>query len=969
MKFKSILLIVLFPTLLIAQNKNPNEWTVVNTYEIPGKASGITWDGTWLYSGLYSSPGDDNRIFKIDPSDGSYELQCYAPIEEALGLSFDGSYFWSTDRQGSYNPALAVQFDMDGNFISNFELPATYFAGIEYMEDGTFWGTCYYDPDGEAFHVEADGSLISQFSTPGSQPWGICQMDENFWIADYDANMLYLVDETGQILESHESIGTKPSGVVFDGTYLWYITGPLQANSTLYQVDLGGGGNPVLDIQPQNINLEDHIVGDEYSFNLSFTNTGGSTGVFTDEGLSGLGSSILSFTNMPDNLEVEPGGETEITIDVSFDEAGEFDLIQTFGCNDPFNSDIEIHIYGSITYDGAVLKTNVSSLNYNDIRLYANTRRFVELINTGNETLEVDAINFSYPDFHLSNIIELPLSISSLDTFDLGVWFHPESTGAFDHVMMIESNDVNSPGEVDITANSVETNNSIGNFLWNYQVTEGYDQSPKAMLNIEDINGDGVGEVVACIENNNVMCFNGNSHQTADLMWVTNIYSGNIYQQNAIDNLDDVDEDGIRDFIVGTTGGDQSITCISSLSGDILWKFYTNVIGEGGWVYQVYGQKDFNGDGINDALAAVGDDYLDSGPKCVFLIDGSNGDEIWRSTFSGPAFGVIGVEDFTGDDLFDVVAGASDASELNGKIYGIDGANGQLQWDVTANGSSVWALQQLGDINNDDIPDVMAADFAGYYYFLDATNGNELQSGGIGNDIVLRLLNAGDITEDGMNDILIASSSTTAYLIDGMSAEAVWYSQLDDKAWNLAVANDINMDGLNDVMAGTLYQSNYSYFLDGGSGEELSKKQANAAIDALCSIDDICRDWTMEMVVGDRNGLITCYSGGLDGTVSLPEDIIKENQSEEIAISPIPNHGQFSIDLSWTSDEKVALRLIQSLSGKTFYLGDASLKKGNQIMEINIDSKLKQKISSGLYTIQIIGKEAKKQAQFIYLKK
>lgn len=969
MNIKSLLLLLFIPSLLFAQNKSPNEWTIVNTYEIPGKASGLTWDGNWIYSGLYSSPGEDNRIFKIDPSDGTYELQCYAPIEEALGLSFDGTHFWSTDRQGSFDPALAVQFDMEGNFISNFELPATYFAGIEYMEDGTFWGTCYYDPDGEAFHMEADGSIISQFSTPGSQPWGICQMDENFWIADYDANMLYLVDETGQVLESHESIGSKPSGIVYDGTYLWYITGPLQANSTLYQVDLSGGGNPVLDIQPQEINLEDHIVGDEYSFNLTFSNEGGSNGIFTNEGLTGTGFSIVSFMNIPENLEVEPGEETEITVEVSFDAPGEFDLVQTFGSNDALNDEIEIHIFGSITYDGAVLETNINSISYHDIRLYANTRRFVELINTGNETLIIDAVNFSYPDFHLSNILELPLSISSLDTFDLGVWFHPESTGTFDHTMTIESNDMNGSGSVDIIANSEESNNDMGSLLWNYQVTDGFDQSPKAMLNIEDINGDGVGEVVACIENNNIMCFNGNSHETADLLWIRNIYSGSIYQQNTIDYLDDADEDGITDFIVGTTGGDQSITCISSLSGEIIWKFHTNVIGDGGWVYQVYGQKDFNNDGINDALGAVGDDANDNGPKCVFLIDGSNGEEIWRSTFSGPAFGVIGVEDFTGDGLYDVVAGASDASETNGKIYGIDGANGQIEWNITANGSSVWALEQLGDVNNDDIPDVMAADFAGYYYFLDATNGNELENGGIGSNIILRLISAGDMTEDGMNDILIASSSTTAYLIDGMSAEAVWYSQLDDKAWNLAVANDLNMDGLNEVMAGTLYQDNYSYFLDGGSGEELSKKQANTAIDALCSIHDICRDWTMEMVVGDRDGLISCYSGGIDGTVSIPEDIIKDFQTQEISISPIPNTGQFNMNLSWPSDERVSLRLIQSISGKPFDLGELQLTEGDQVLELNINFKLNQKISSGLYTIQIIGKETTKQAQFIYLKK
>jgi hypothetical protein len=963
-----IVLIYLFTNLCFGQQQ-PNEWTVVATYEIPGKAGGITFDGTWLYSGLYSSPDDDNRIFKIDPTDGSYELLCYAPIEDALGLTYDGTYFWSTDRQGSYDPALAVQFDMDGNFVSNFELPATYFAGIEYLDDGTFWATCYYDPDGEAFHLANDGSVIDQFATPNNQPWAICQMDGYFWIADYDADMLYLVDDQGNLIENHESIGIKPTGIVFDGTYLWYVTGPSQQASTLYKVDLGGGGNAVLDIQPQEIALGNSVVADEFNFELTFYNTGGSNGFFSNMGMTGTGTSLLTFENIPEEVEVEEGSSEIFTINVSFNAPGIFDLVQSFSSNDPMNDEIEIHFFGQITNDGIVLETNLSTLNYSDIRIFANTRRFVELINTGNESLSINEMSMNNPELSADPSVEFPLNINPLDTFNLGIWFHPENTGVFNDVLSIESNAINSLYEIDILANAMETNNSIGQLLWSFQINDGYDQSPKAMLNIDDINGDGVGEVLACIENNNIMCFNGNSHSTADVLWIREIYSGNIYQQNAIDLLDDIDADGISDFIVGTTGGDKSISCISSQTGAIIWKFYTNIVGQGGWVYQVYGQKDFNGDGINDALAAAGDDASDTGPKCVFLIDGSNGDEIWRSSFSGPAFSVIGVFDFTGDDLFDVVAGASNGDENQGKIYGIDGSNGIIKWEINTNGSSVWALEQLNDLNGDAVPDIVAGDFSGYYYFLDATNGSELASGGIGSNLILRFLSPGDINEDGFKDILIGSSSTTAYLIDGYTSDALWTNLLDDKAWNIAVANDLNMDGINEVIAGTLFQNNYSYFLDGISGAELSKKQANAAIDAISSIDDICRDWTMEMVVGDRDGLIRCYSGGLDGTVFIPENLMNKKQSNHLSITPIPNNGHFSIGLDWTDDEKVALQLIQSVSGKLFHLGDIPLIKGHQTLEINLNTRLNQNISSGLYTIQVIGKSSTKQAQFIYLKK
>ncbi|NPD86372.1 PQQ-binding-like beta-propeller repeat protein [Lentimicrobium sp. L6] len=961
--------LILLPFILLAQ-KSTNEWTVVATYEIPGKAGGITYDGEFLYSGLYSSDGDDSRIFKIDPADGSYELQCIAPIEEALGLSFDGTHFWSTDRQGSYDPALAVEFDMDGNFISNFELPATYISGIESMEDGSFWVNAYYDPNGTAFHVDDEGNELGQFSTPNDQPWAICQMGDDFWIADYDADMLYLVDDAGQVIESHESVGIKPTGVVFDGTYLWYVTGPSQANSTLYKINLSGGGNPVLDIQAQNINLGDQLVDSNTTFELEFTNTGGSEGIFTLGDLTGMGGNIIELTGLPETLSLAPSSSETISISVDFIEAGIIDLIQEFTTNDPVNQEIEIHIFGQSTYDGPLIAYDDENLAFDDVRKFASTRRYIKVMNTGNENLVIDEIYFNNAAFYIDEYITTPIAIPSLDTLDIGVWFFPQTEGDFSTELFISTNTSGNPPIIEFSANAINTDNGIGSLLWSHQITDGYDQSPKAMLGIEDVSGDNVGDVIVCAENNQVICLNGNSSGTADVLWTTEIYSGNVYQQNGIDYLDDIDEDGYDDFIIGTAGGDRAINCISAKTGEILWKFQTNVIGDGGWVYQVYGQKDVNGDGINDALAAVGDDANDVGPKCIFLIDGNTGEQIWRCALNGPGFGVIAVEDFTGDGQVDVIGGGSNNAETQGKVFGIDGSNGQIEWDFNVNGTSVWALAPLGDLNNDNVPDIMAGDFSGQYYFLDATNGNEIENGSIGNNLILRLLNLGDISEDGFDDILIASSSTNTYLIDGYTADAVWSANLDDKSWNVAVANDLNEDGFNDVMVGSLFSNNYSYFLDGATGDEMSKKAAASPIDALCSTDDACRDYTIEMVVGDRDGLVSCYSGGIDGTVSIPEnDNLISEESNSFSISPNPIINDIQINTTWNSEERVDLVLVETASGKSWSLGSQEISQGDNEFNISISSSLKSQLSSGLYFIKLKGKDMKKAEKMIYLKK
>lgn len=967
MKKFYILIISLLPLLNFAQ-KSPNEWTVVATYEIPGKSGGLTYDGTYLYSGLYSSPGDDNLIYQIDPSNGDSQLLCVAPQEQSYGLSFDGTYFWSTDRQGSYDPALAVQFDYDGNLLTSFELPATYISGIEYMSDGTFWVCAYYDPDGTAFHVDASGNVLGQFVTPNLQPWAICQMDDLFWIADYNANMLYLVDETGLVIESHESVGQKPTGIVYDGQYLWYTTGPSQAPSTLYKVDLGGSGNPILDIQPQEFNIGSVLAGSNQEIQLTFENTGGSTGIFTKESLTGTGSNKISLNNLPDVVEVEAGMVEGITADMDFNSPGIFDVIQLFSTNDPLNTEIEIHFFGEITHDGPVLETNISQIIFSNVRKFASTRRFIQLINTGNSNLTIDEISFGNPAFYADESQVFPLQIASLDTIQFGVWFHPLWIGDFSNEMIISTNDPDSPLTIEISASAVEHDNSIGSLLWNYQITTGYDQSPKAMLGIADVNGDQAGDLIVCSEDNMIRCLNGNSSGTADELWRTEIYSGSVYQQNGISSIGDANDDGFEDFIVGTTGGDRSVVCLSGKTGEIIWKFQTNEVGLGGWVYQVYGEKDLNNDGIRDALAAVGDDSNDQGPKCIYLIDGATGSKIWRAPLNGPGFAVLAIEDFTGDGNIDVLAGASNESETQGKAVGINGQNGQIMWTFPTQGTSVWGLAQLGDINNDEIPDVMAGDFAGHFYFLDASNGNVLENGSIGNNLILRLLPFDDINEDGFQDILISSSSINTYLIDGFSSEAIWSVPLSDKSWNLAVSNDLNQDGFKEVMAGTLYSNNYSYFLDGSNGDELSKKAASAAIDALIGIDDVCRDYTMEMVVGDRNGQISCYSGGLDGTVGISDEI-KSEKKANFSLSPNPVTEEFIMLINWPKSEKVSMEIIENGSGRSWDLGEMTFLEGEQQIQYKMPSSLKDILISGLYFIRLTGMNEQQQQKILYLKK
>jgi PKD repeat protein len=408
----------------------------------------------------------------------------------------------------------------------------------------------------------------------------------------------------------------------------------------------------------------------------------------------------------------------------------------------------------------------------------------------------------------------------------------------------------------------------LGTLIWQYQISGGSDNSPKAIAALDDINDDGYDDVVICSEDNTIRCFSGYADGSGAVLWTHEIYSGNIYSQHGLAITEDIDGDGYNDCVVGATGGARLIRCLSGYDGQTIWTHDTHEYGDGGWVYQVDCQCDYNGDGILDVVAATGDDSSDAGPKRVYCLNGLTGVSLWERPLGGPGFAAMGVEDFTGDGIPDVLAGCSNEAESTGYGKGINGATGALMWTFTAAGSSVWGVEQLDDVTGDGIPDVIIGDFSGHIYGLNAAVGAQAYYLSIGSVIITRLESLGDVNGNGYSDIIPAhSTTTTTQVIDGYTGLVIWSHGVVDQPWNVARIADITGDSIDDVLVGTLYNTNYVYFLNGMNGTELKKISFGQAVDAIASIPDVIGDYSMEMVAGGRNGKVNCLSGGENLTV------------------------------------------------------------------------------------------------------
>jgi hypothetical protein len=107
------------------------QWTIVETFPVPEGASGLAYDGTWLYCGIYGSNGGE--VYQINPATGGSTLLFTGPQGDCFGLTYDGQYLWMTDHPGgSSTPAVAMQLNWSGSVIGQLDLPTHYMSGIAY---------------------------------------------------------------------------------------------------------------------------------------------------------------------------------------------------------------------------------------------------------------------------------------------------------------------------------------------------------------------------------------------------------------------------------------------------------------------------------------------------------------------------------------------------------------------------------------------------------------------------------------------------------------------------------------------------------------------------------------------------------------------------------------------------------------------------------------------------------------------
>ena len=333
-----------------------------------------------------------------------------------------------------------------------------------------------------------------------------------------------------------------------------------------------------------------------------------------------------------------------------------------------------------------------------------------------------------------------------------------------------------------------------------------------------------------------------------------------------------------------------------------------------GFGMAIAGLNDVDGDGMNDfVVGAFCSDlgYFNAGSTSVRSSSDGHSISMPRGTYTDERLGhsVAACGDYNGDGIYDHVAGAyrhRGNGFRAGAIMVFDSLNGQTLLEVYGEAESEfgWDVDSLGDVNGDGFPDFVVGAWlekiqgqvCGAGYVISGIDGSTLyRKPGQPNWLTgSNVANVGDLDQDGIHDFAIASpladsgghksgqvdiySGSTGLLIQSHIGPPSW-----EFGSSMSPAGDINGDGIPEYLIGStkadasrVNVGAYSLY-DGETHEALwqvfgSYKGEKAGY-AMAPIGDMNEDGVLDFLVshpwsnmnGNAAGIARIHSG-LDGS-------------------------------------------------------------------------------------------------------
>lgn len=406
-------------------------------------------------------PNDPDRPFAASANTiFSYDVSNEAGEEVALGVEFDGSFFWVTGG-GARSPEdenRLFKYDLFGNLVATFVQPTTSAFG---WRDLAFDGTYLYTSDSPNIEqIDPATGTVTGETIPGplepNRGLAYDPVTDHFWTADF-ASDIFEIDRSGSIVNQYPN-SLAVYGLAWDATssggpYLWIWS--QDANGTL-----ATRFSPATGIF-SSVTFE----GDDTFGGIA----GGAT--FTTElptvpagigVLVGLHQStpdvIVGYVTPPSWLaDIDPvvgtiavgGGSQVVNLRLDADGlvAGSYEAELIVGSNDDNEGRVSVPVSLTVTSpQGSQGRVDPISKDFGLVEVGASSAPATfTLRSIGTQALAVSGIVSSDPAFTLSDLPALPLNLGPGNSATFTASFSPNIVGATSGIITVNSNDPDDP--------------------------------------------------------------------------------------------------------------------------------------------------------------------------------------------------------------------------------------------------------------------------------------------------------------------------------------------------------------------------------------------------------------------------------------------------------------------------------------------------------------------------------------------
>lgn len=927
----------------------------------------------WLSS--YSSSAGNGFLNAIDLNGNvvsSLQIN-YPAIKESQGLASDGTNFWYVERKTARCDLFKVS--PTGEVLDS--IPTTplfgtsvYLGGAAWDADG-LWISVYY-PDAKAALYKVDVSakqIIDTIPVFGLQPTGITTRgDTLFYVMDgfqNDPENVYAVDlNTKDTLFSFHvpnPPGTRqdPRGLAWDGNNLWLLARPVGASSgrSLFKYDLGGGGNPSINLITKNIDFGNTQIDSTVSAYV-YINNYGTTNLEIDSAFVSNGDFTL-VEQLP--IIIKPDSTKALTVNFKPTQNAVYNDSLLFYHNDPNFVYSKVSLKGMGIYTLPYMMLSPNAMDYGNKRITSTSYRTLTFTNKGSNKLVIDSLVLGTTDFYFLTQ-PVPITIDSIGSASVNIWFKADDYTVYSDTLKIYSNASNGGLKtVLLSAAGSPFDSTLGNIVWETQMpanpfTSFQEYAVKYIKNTCDLNGDKVDDIIAVTKNYFTLAFNGNSSGWGDILWSFNTAednnnTGTVERMQGLQIIDDIDGDGIKDVVIGTGGGNEFVYAISGATGLKIWEFGDSVNYMNGDISGLDVTRDWNSDGIPDILVSQsGNEYTGDGKFSVFLLNGETGEQIWR------------IDQSSIKKMKDAIAATDDGGAVGSRTAGATVAEvtgfdklGNITWSFPTL-RAVWGLIEIENIGGSSTSDLIAGDVGGNIYAISGDAGVQIWSRALANVFIEDLLIIPDINNSGTDDILVSALTSNAYLLEGSDGTTIWSSSVSGNILGIGILGDLNNDALHEVGIATL--GNTAYVFESKAGTELFSYSfgsggAGTAAECIWTMGDIDGNGSLEFASGSRDGRLIAFSGGTDVPNVVRNTELIPSYFELHQNYPNPFNPVTTIKYQLPVESKVSLKVFDVLGREVKTLINEFQPAGHFKLEWNGTDSFGNKVTSGIYFYRI----------------